>query len=333
MLGVRMGEADESNEVSSRGDRPPIAVFAPNPLLTVTIEREGAGRESVHFHPGGQGVWAAQTARTMGAAPALCGFWGGEPGELLFPLLERALSSACLHLVPTTSPSGCYVLDRRGGERETLAMRLSDPPTRHELDELFSLTCSQAIACGSLLVTNPFPGDLLPLEFYSDLVADARAGGCRTFVDLSSPRLDSALASEPDLVKINDWELAEYMRGPVSTAELMLAGAQRLRESGARRVIVTRGPLPALVLDGEDAVALTPPRFEHGFREGCGDSMLGALAASWVLDQSFERAVVTGAAAGAANFLRHGLGHASREVVEELTDAVTLAPWSPATFA
>jgi 1-phosphofructokinase len=303
-----------------------VAVFAPNPLLTVTIEREGSERDSVHFHAGGQGVWASRMALTMGATPILCGFLGGETGELLRPLLEQTTPAEHLRLVRTASASGCYVVDRRSGEREVLAMRLSDPPSRHELDELFSLVCSQALACGWLLVTNPLPGDALPLELYGDLVSDAHAGGCKALVDLSSPRLDSVLGSEPDLVKVNDWELAEYVRGPVSTPERLLASARRLQERGARRVLVTRGSSPALVLDRERALKLTPPGFEHGFREGCGDSMMGALIAAWSLGESFERALVLGAAAGAANFLRRGLGHASREVVEELAGTVTLEP-------
>ncbi len=308
---------------------PAVAVFAPNPLLTVTLELEGAERQSVHFHAGGQGVWSAGMAASMGAAPVLCGFIGGETGQLLGPLLERVAGGG-LHLVQTGSSSGCYVTDRRSGQRELVAMSLSDPPSRHELDELFSLTCAQALSSGWLLVTNPLPGEALPLEVYGDLVADARAGGARTLVDLSSPRLDGALASEPDLVKINDWELAEFVRGPVSTPELLLAAARRLRDAGARSAIITRGELPALVLHEDEAWELTPPRFEHGFREGCGDAMMGALIAVWARGESFERALVLGAAAGAANFLRRGLGHASREVVEQLADAVRLAPWPQA---
>jgi 1-phosphofructokinase len=308
---------------------PSVALFAPHPLLTVTLEVEGGERQSIHFHAGGQGVWVASMARCMGTTPVLCGFIGGESGELMLPLIEKAAGEQT-RLVQAASASGCYVTDRRSGRRELLAMKLSDPPSRHELDELFSLTCSQALACGWLVVTNPLPGESLPLEVYGDLVADARSGGCRTLVDLSSPRLDSALASEPDLVKINDWELAEFVRGSVSTPELLLAGAQRLRDAGAQSVVVTRGELPALVLHRDAAWRLTPPRFEHGFREGCGDAMMGALAAVWARGGSFERALVLGAAAGAANFLRRGLGHASREVVEQLADAVTLEPWASA---
>jgi 1-phosphofructokinase len=303
---------------------PRVAIFAPNPLLTVTLEVEGSDRQSIHFHAGGQGVWVAHMTACMGAEHVLCGFLGGESGELLLPLLEHARGEGELRLIHTASASGCYVTDRRSGRREVLAMKLSDPPSRHELDDLFSQTCAQALACGWLVVTNPMPGELLPLETYGDLVADVRAGGCRTLVDLSSPRLDSALKSEPDIVKINDWELAEYMCGPVSTPAQMQAGVQRLHDSGARSVIVTRGELPALVLHEGRLIELTPPHFEHGFREGCGDSMMGALAAVLARGESFERALQLGAAAGAANFLRRGLGGASREVVEQLADRVVL---------
>jgi 1-phosphofructokinase len=307
-----------------------VAVFAPHPLLTVALEREGPERDSIHFHAGGQGVWVARMALTMGAAVRLCGFVGGEPGALLAPLLEQTLAAGAARLVRTASASGCYVADRRGGERRLVAIATSDPPSRHELDELFSLTCAQALDAGWLVVTNPFPGDALPEGIYEDLVADARSGGAHVLVDLSSPRLDGALRGEPELVKINDWQLAEYVRGPVSGHGRLLACARRLQDAGARRVVITRGERSALVLDGEQALRLTPPRFEHGFREGCGDSMMGALAAALARGRGFQEAVRLGGAAGAANFLRRGLGRASREVVEKLLPSVTLEPWEEA---
>jgi 1-phosphofructokinase len=301
-----------------------VAVFGPHPLLTVTLEREGPERERVHFHAGGQGVWVARMIACLGAAPVLCGFLGGESGQLLEGLLADLPGER--RLVPTASSSGCYVTDRRSGERNVLTCEFSDPPSRHELDDLFSITVAEAVACGSLAVTNPMPGEALPLEIYRDLVADARAGGCRTLIDLSSPRLDSALRGEPDLVKLNDWQLAEYVRGPVSEPAQLHAAAQRLREAGARAVIVTRGELPGLVLAADQAWELTPPRLTRGYREGCGDAMMGALAAAWAQGGDFEQAVRVGAAAGAANFLRHGLGSASREVVERLIEGVGLTP-------
>ncbi len=304
---------------------PRVAIFAPNPLLAVTLEREGPERERVHFHPAGQGVWVARMAGCLGAQPVLCGMIGGESGEILLGLLHKLPGEQ--RLVSSSSASGCYVTDRRSGERELITSTLSDPPSRHELDDLISLTCVEAIADGWLLITNPLPGEALALECYGDLTADARAGGCRTLVDLSSPRLDSALRGEPDLVKLNDWELAEFVRGPVSEPSELLGAARRLQEAGARAVLVTRGERPALVLDGEEAWWLTAPSLTRGYREGCGDAMLGALAASWARGEGFERALKIGAGAGAANFLRRGLGNASRDVVEELAERVLLEPF------
>lgn len=302
---------------------PTVTVFAPHPLLTVTLEREGADREGVYFAAGGQGVWVARTAGVLGAVPALCSFIGGESGVLLRGLLDQLAGKRCL--VPTATASGCYVSDRRSGEIELLSVVLSEAPSRHELDDLFSLACSEAIACGWLVVTNPLPVDALPLELYRDLVADVRANGCRTLVDLSTPRVDLALEAEPDLVKLNDWELAEIVRDSVSGPALRPA-AERLRDRGARSVIVTRGEQPALVLHGEDAWWLKSPPFARGFREGCGDAMLGGIVAAWSAGASFEQSLLTGAAAGAANFLRRGIGGVSREVIEELTQRVTLEP-------
>ena len=49
-------------------------------------------------------------------------------------------------------------------------------------------------------------------------------------------------------MKINDWELAAYVCGPVSEPHALRAAADRLRDAGARSVIVTRGEQPAFVL-------------------------------------------------------------------------------------
>ena len=73
----------------------------------------------------------------------------------------------------------------------------------------------------------------MPPEVYGKLVADVRANGTPVIVDLSPPRLDSALEGEPELAKINDWELARYIIGPVDTPRAHARRAERLLEAGA----------------------------------------------------------------------------------------------------
>jgi 1-phosphofructokinase len=300
-----------------------VAVFGPHPMLSITVEAlTSEGGDDIHLHAAGQGVWVARMAAEMGAEPVLCGFIGGETGAVLRPLLEQM--DVELRLVRTVEASGCYLHDRRDGERKPLAQSASLPPSRHEVDELFSSTVAAALDADVLALCGPYPGEALPLEIYGSLVADAKANGTPVVVDLSPPRLDSALEGGPDLVKINDWELARYVEGPVDTAERTRAALQKMLDAGAGAAIVTRAGEPAMVLRGEEAWELVPPRFERGSREGCGDSMMGALAACLAAGTGWEETLRTSAAAGAANFLRRGLGSGSREVVEDLARKVEL---------
>jgi 1-phosphofructokinase len=263
-------------------------------------------------------------AAELGSEPVLCGFAGGEPAVVLSALLERLPGER--RLIPTVAPSGCYVTDRRDGDRRVAARAWASPPSRHELDDLVSATCAAALTSDVLVVCNPFPGDSLPLDVYAPMVADVRAAGTPVLVDLSTPRLERALEGAPELVKLNDWELAETVRAPVGTPAEMDGAVAHLRDLGARTVVVTRGGDPCLVYREDEVWRLVPPRFERGAREGCGDTMMGALAAGWAQGRDWRPALVTAAAAGAANFLRHGLGTGTRDVVEELARSVRLEP-------
>jgi 1-phosphofructokinase len=302
-----------------------VAIFGPHPMLSVTIEALTAdGGDDIHLHAAGQGVWVGRMAAELGADATLCGFIGGESGMVLRPLLEQIPIE--LRLIETGAASGTYIHDRRSGERVPLAQSASMPPSRHEIDDLFSITCAAALDADVLALCGPYPGEALPLEIYGNLAADVKANGTPVIVDLSPPRLNSALEGKPDLVKINDWEVAKFIEGPVDTEARMRAAVEKLLEAGAKTAIVTRAEEPALVVRGDEAWELIPPRFERGAREGCGDSMMGAIAACMAAGREWEETLRIAAAAGAANFLRHGLGSADRSVVDDLARRVELRP-------
>lgn len=300
-----------------------IVVFGPDPLLTVAIEQRPAGGDEIHLHLGGQGVWVARMAHTLGGEPVLCGFAGGESGDVVRDLLTRR--GIAHRLVASSQPTGAYVVDRRG-ERRLLALALADSRSRHEVDELLSLVTASALGARWLVVCNPYPAEGFPAEAYAQLVVDARANGVRVLVDLSSPRLEAALTGAPEIVKLNDWELAEFVGAPVDGPRLAEA-ATALLDRGASAVVVTRGERPAVAFTGGAALEVIAPVFDQGHREGCGDAMAGAMAVALAAGRPLDEALRLGAAAGAANFLRRGLGSASREVVEELAARVVVEPY------
>jgi 1-phosphofructokinase len=306
-------------------DEPRVTILGPDPLLSITVEAR-AGRDDIHLHAAGQGVWVARMAAELGAYPVLCSLLGGETGAVLESLLDGLPGER--RLIPTVASSGSYVTDRRGDERRLVAGALREAPLRHEVDDLVAATCAAALGSDVLVVCNPYPADSLPKEIYDTVVADVRAAGVPVIVDLSSPRLDRAVAHGPALVKLNDWELAEYVSGPVDGPRALDA-ARRLISDGAGAVAVTRAEAPILVVPADEPpYEIVPPAFPSGHREGCGDAMTGAVAAAWARGFGLRDALVLGAAAGAGNFLRHGLGTGRRSTIEELAARVTVRPLS-----
>jgi 1-phosphofructokinase len=101
---------------------------------------------------------------------------------------------------------------------------------------------------------------------------------------------------------------------------------EHVREQGARNVIVSRGPEPALALLEDRLVELSGPEFEAREHRGAGDSMFAAIAATIARGLPLDQALRMGAAAGALNAVRRGLGSGSRADIERLAGEVILRP-------
>src|SRR5699024_10772321 len=123
---------------ASTDSRPRLCVLAPTPLLMVEIEtsdEEAHAAGSVHLHPGGQGLWVARMAVSLGAEVTVDGPFGGEVGAVLAPIL--ATENLTMRTVPYNTGNGAYVHDRRSGDRVTVAHMVPEPLNRHEADDLY----------------------------------------------------------------------------------------------------------------------------------------------------------------------------------------------------
>lgn len=295
-----------------------MVVFGPSPLLAVSIEpRPDGSSDDVRLLPGGQGIWVAQAAAAMGADAVVCGMSGGVIGSLLESLLDAV--PVTRSFVRTEQASGCYVVDRRGPDNEMVASAWAPAPSPAQVADLVELTCSAARAGDVLAVCNPMPGETLPLDVYPQLVARVRDAGVHVIVDLSSPRLDAALEGEPDVVKVNDWELAQYVVGPVDAPGERRAAIERLIGHGAQSVVESRGNRSVFAVrsDGE-RFEITPPHVDAGSEAGCGDAMTGAMAAALAQGKPWLEALTLGVAAGAANYACGHLDSGAKRVIEDM---------------
>jgi 1-phosphofructokinase len=301
---------------------PRLAVFAPSPIVTVTVEEVASGAPEIHFHAGGQGFWVARMAAHLGARVVLCAPVGGESGQVLRVLLER--HGIELRSVRCQAPNGAYVHDRRSGERVEVAAVPSPALSRHEQDELFGVAVTAGLECGVMLLTGSDPADVLPPDLYERLAGDLRRNGCRVLADLCGQALEGALAGGLDVVKLSDEELAEQGLNGAGELDGLRPAAEELQKAGADTVLITRAVKGALVLTGEELLELQGPRFTALDPKGTGDSMFAGLGVGLASGMSLKDALREAGAAGALNATRHGLGSGHRDEVERLADAVTV---------
>jgi 1-phosphofructokinase len=285
---------------------PNAMVFAPAPQLTVTIERFSENDE-LHVHPGGQGIWQARMLRLLEVPVTLCAALGGEVGTVLEPALAR--EDLTLRVVPRESTSGWYVHDRREGSRDELATHDGHPLTRHEVDELYGLALAEGLRAAVTVLSGTRDPATVPADLFRRLSADLRANGGRVVADLSGDQLASALDGGLDFLKVSHEEVLADGRAEGESRDDMVRALYSLRDAGAEAVVISRAADPAVALLDGEVYEVGLPALEAADPRGAGDSMT---------------AVRTGAAAGALNVTRHGLGTGRSEAIAELVGHVRL---------
>lgn len=303
-----------------------VCVFAPSPQLTVTVE-ELDGRPDVHLHAGGQGFWQARMITALGSPVTLCCALGGETGRVLRNLLAEP--DIEVRARDTAARNGAYVHDRRDGDREPVVEMCPDSLTRHELDDLYELTVLAGMDAGVAVLSGSIDDateEVVPISVYTRLTKDLVRNGCKVVVDLAGARLAAALEGVPTVVKISHEELVEDGRAKSDSVRDLTKAAREMVDAGVEMVVVSRAENPTLVVHGDRQLLASAPKLEPVDTRGGGDSMTAGIAAALAQGEDVETALRLGAAAGAVNVTRHGLGTGSGDAVRALASRVELRP-------
>lgn len=296
------------------------AVLAPLLYLTVTAEQEGDSTQ-VHLHPGGQGFWIARMIEVLGADARLVAPIGGEAGDVVAALLPGWKID--LTAVPAMISTPTQVHDRRSGEREEIVALQPLQLDRHGVDDLYAAALEAALTSDALVLTSG-GNDLLPDDAYARLLHDTRERPVPIFADLHGTVLDVLLdAGEIEVLKVSEEDLAEDGWSMGSEGQAFDAACE-LHKRGAGTVVVSRGGEPAVACVGGQVVRVTPPSLAVVDHKGAGDSMTAGMTVGHLLGLSPIESIRLGAAAGAGNVTRRGLGSGRAELIAELSELVTI---------
>jgi 1-phosphofructokinase len=301
-----------------------VVVFAPAPILTVTIEvgPDEDGPPNIHVHAGGQGFWVARMAAALDGDPVLCTAPGSETGQVAKILMEDAGIEVRGPHQPT--PTGAYVHDRRSGDRVEIASAPGSPLSRHDLDELYTTTLAAALEQGLCVLTGPMAPNEVPAEVYERLAGDLRSNGVQVLADLSGECLQAALAGGIDLLKVSHEELLDDGLAEDDDVDSLWAAAEEQRKRGAKQVVVTRADQPTLALLDDGGYVFEGPVIDPADPRGAGDSLTAGVAAALAHGADPVEAVGIGVAAGVLNAGRRGLATGTRDEILRLADHVAV---------
>lgn len=299
---------------------PRASVFAPAPILTVTIEQ--AEGDELHLHAGGQGIWIGRLVAELGVDVTLSTSFGGETGQVVRCLLAAEDVRVCATEV--AAANGAYVHDRRSGDRREVAARASAPLSRHDVDELYGTTVTAALGADVSVLGGAGRDDIVPPDMYRRLTADLVANGRTVVADLSGRLLEAVIEGGAPVLKVSHEELlADRRADGDATGDLLAAIAGIARQTGGA-VVCTRAADSALAVVGGRALEVTSPPLEPVESRGAGDSFTAGLTAGLARGLPIEDALRLAAAAGSLNVTRRGLGTGRREQVEALVEHVTV---------
>ena len=295
-------------------------MFAPDPLLTVTIEA-GPDGDDIHLHPGGQGFWVSRMCSSLGLRTVLVGPFGGETGAAVRHLM--ATSDAETVAVPMSGSNGAYVHDRREGERVARATMPPTPLSRHDLDDLYGAALTAGLSCTVTVLAGPGTWDppILDADVYRRLALDLTGAGRTVVADLTGDARRAAVEGGLSLLKISHEELeSDGLVKDGADVGAVIEAMRRLRKDGCRDIVVSRAEDGPVALLGEELVEVRGPRLEAVDHRGAGDSMTGALAAGLAQGMDGPDALRLATAAGALNVTRHGLAAGDRDRILELAE-------------
>lgn len=161
----------------------------------------------------------------------------------------------------------------------------------------------------------------VPNNIYKLIMENLFERNIHVVVDATGDLLVNTLEYKPFLIKPNVYELEDIFNTQLNDIDKVIVAANKLRQKGARNVLVSMGNKGALLVDEKDMCCFAPTiNGEVNGTVGAGDSMVAGFLAGFSKTKDSYRALRLGSAAGNATAFANGLakGVAIKELEEKI---------------
>lgn len=261
---------------------------------------------------GGKGINVSLMLKNLGVESCALGFVAGFVGqEIERQLNEKKVMTDFVHLKNGLSRINVKIHSDQESEINANGPAIQ----KEEIEELFNKL--NALKENDILVLAGSIPRTLPDDFYAVIMEKLADKKINFVVDAERRILMEALKYKPLLVKPNNYELGQIFDVELNTRDVVIPHAKKIRELGARNVLVSLAGEGAVLVDEHGNVfEKAAPKGKVLNSVGAGDSMVAGFISEYIKTSDTKRAFLMGISAGSASAFCEGF--ASCEMVSEI---------------
>lgn len=290
--------------------------FNPSLDYIVSVEDFKTGKtnrtSSELMLPGGKGVNVSIVLQNLGIANTALGFTAGFVGEEIERRLrEQGIRTDFIPVENGNSRINVKLKSIEGTEINGAGPRIGEDKVELLMRRL------ETLGEGDVLFLAGSIPESMPDDIYRGIMSRLDGRGVLTVVDATRDLLMNVLDYHPFLIKPNNHELGEIFGVELNTRDEVVPYGQKLREQGARNVLISMAGEGAVLVAEDGSVWKEPApggRLVNGV--GAGDSMVAGFMAGWMERQHYGHAFYMGIAAGSASAFSENL--CTKEEVETI---------------
>lgn len=247
--------------------------------------------------PGGKGINVSIVLKNLGYDNTALGFLSGFTGETIEAMLKKY---GCNVDFIKLSNGMSRINIKMKDTVETEINGIGPDITKADIDKLYEKL--GMLKAGDVLVLAGSIPNTISDNIYMNIMEYLQGKDIKIVVDATKDLLLNVLKYKPFLVKPNNHELGEIFGVEIKTKDEVLKYAKKIKEMGARNVLVSMAGDGALLIDEDEKVHKSEaPKGKVVNSVGAGDSMVAGFIAGYLENNSYERAFKMGLATGSAS--------------------------------
>lgn len=247
------------------------------------------------IYVGGKGINVSIVLKNLGMENKCLGFCGGFVGKEILRVLESFGCDCDFIELEENSRINVKIKSHKETEINAQGPNIS----KQNIEDLF-LKLNKLKDGDTLVLAGSIPSTL-PSNIYEKIQENLKDKNIKIVIDATKDLLINSLKYKPFLIKPNKDELNEIFNVKIKNDEDLLVYSKKLKELGAKNVIVSLGKDGAFFLDENNiSYKLEAPKGNLVNSVGAGDSMVAGFIFGFEKFKDYEKAFKYSVATGSA---------------------------------